>query len=94
MEKEMKQQPTILNEHYEIEFIEDSGSVYEPGDQMDASDFIGEYCQCNSAEMKDTTDWLKSISIPEAVAFIAEAWGIAYKLHHIRTIDEIIDITM
>lgn len=90
----MKQQSVILNELYEIEFIEDPDSVYEPGDYMDASDFIDEYCQCNSSELQDTTKWLKSIQIPEAVAFIAEAWGIAYKLHRIRTIDEIIDITI
>lgn len=91
MEEEIKNQPVILNEHYEIEFIEDSGSVYVPGDQMDASDFIDEYCQCNSSELQDTTHWLKSVKIPEAVAFIAEAWGISYKLHHIKTIDEIIN---
>lgn len=42
--EEVNNQPVILNEHYEIEFIEDSGSVYEPGDQMDAADFIDEYC--------------------------------------------------
>lgn len=88
--EEVNNQPVILNEHYEIEFIEDSGHVYEPGDQMDTSDFIDEYCQCNSSDLQDTTKWLKRIRIPEAVAFIAEAWGISYKLHHIKTIDEIV----
>ena len=91
MKEKIKNQPVILNEHYEIEFIEDSGSVYEPGDQMDAFDFIDEYCQCNSSELQATTNWLKDIQVPEAVAFIAAAWGISYKLHHIKTIDQIIN---
>lgn len=92
--EEANNQPVILNEHYEIEFIEDSGSVYEPGDQMDAADFIDEYCQCNSSDLQDTTKRLKRTQIPKAVAFIAEARGISYKLHHIKTIDEIVDITV
>ena len=90
--EEVNNQPVILNEHYEIEFVGGPGSV--PGEPMDAADFIDEYCQCNSSDLQDTTKRLKRTQIPKAVAFIAEARGISYKLHHIKTIDEIVDITV
>lgn len=91
MEREIKQQPVILNEHYEVEFVEDPGLVYEAGQFTDATDFIKAYCECNSPELDDVSEWLRSIPISEAVAFIAEAWMITYKLHLIRTTDEIIN---
>ena len=91
MEKEVKQQPVILNEHYEVEFVEDPGLVYEPGEYAEATEFIEAYCECNSPELDDVSEWLSSIPVPEAVAFIAEAWMITYKLHLIRTTDEVVN---
>lgn len=91
MEKEIKQQPVILNEHYEVEFVEDPGLVYETGEYTDATDFIEAYSECNSPELDDVSEWLKRIPVPNAVAFVAEAWGITYKLHLIKTIDEIVN---
>lgn len=78
------QQPTNLDERYVIEFIEDSGWVYKPGQQKDATEFIEDYCECNPPELDDVSEWLRSIPISEAVAFIAEAWGIQYKLHTVN----------
>lgn len=91
MEKEVKQQPVILNEHYEVEFVEDPGLVYEPGEYAEATEFIEAYCECNSPELDDVSEWLRSIPVPEAVAFIAEAWMITYQLHFIRTTDEVVN---
>lgn len=90
MEKVNSQHPVILDEHYEIEFIEDSGHVYEAGEQMDATDFIEDFCRSNSSEFSAHADWLRDKSVPWAVAYIAEMWSIKYKLHRIKTIDEII----
>jgi len=83
--------PKILDEHYEVEFAEDPGMVYEPGDQKDAKEFIEDYCECNSPELDDVANRLRSIPIPEAVKFVAEMWAISYKLHQIKTIDQIIE---
>lgn len=83
--------PKILDEHYEVEFVEDPAWVYEPGEQIDATDFIDAYCECNSPELDDVSNWLHSISIPEAVKFVAEAWCISYKLHKITQTDSIIE---
>ena len=91
MEKEVKQLPAVLNEHYEVEFIEDSEHIYQPGDQINAIDLIDDYCNCDPPGMKDVSDWLYRIPVPRAIAFIAEAWGIGYKLHLIRTTDEIVN---
>lgn len=91
MEKEIKQQPVVLNEHYEVEFVEDPGLVYEPGEYAEATEFIEAYCESNSPELDDVSEWLRSIPVPEAVAFIANAWTIVYKLHLIRTTDEIVN---
>lgn len=91
MEKEIKHQPVILNERYEVEFVEDPGMVYEPGEYAEATEFIEAYCECNSPELDDVSEWLRGISVPQAVSFIAEAWGITYKLHHIVTTDKIIE---
>lgn len=82
--------PKILDERYEVEFVEDSEGVYSSGEYMDAAGFIDDYCNCCGPEEQDTAAWLTSIPAPEAVKFIAEAWGIGYILHKITTIDEII----
>jgi hypothetical protein len=82
---------TVLEERYEIEFIEDSGDVYESGDSMDAKDFVNEYIECQSEYLADVCEWLRSIPVPQAVAFVTENWGIKYKLHLITTTDTIIN---
>lgn len=81
----------ILDEHYEVEFVEDPACVYGPGEYADATDFIDAYCECNSPELDDVSNWLHSISIPEAVKFVAKAWCISYKLHKITQTDSIIE---
>lgn len=82
--------PKVLSEHYEVEFVEDPEGVYECGEQVQASSFIDDYCYAATPSIEDVCNWLRRIPVPEAVKFCADAWGIAYRLHEIKTIDTII----
>lgn len=90
MEKEVTNNPKVVDERYEIEFIYDPDGVYEPGEQPEAESFVKDYIDCCGSEMKDTVAWLYKITIPEAVKFVADAWNIEYKLHKFTTYEEII----
>lgn len=83
--------PKVIEEQYEIEFIDDPADVYLSGEWEQASEFIDDYCACAPADMSDTVEWLHKIPIPEAVKFCAEAWGISYRLRKITTIEEYIE---
>lgn len=80
----------IIRTEYEIEFIEDSDNIYHSGDFMKAQDFIEDYCACNSPEMEDNSQWLRNIPVPDAIAYICEAWGIAYRLHKYTTTEQVV----
>lgn len=80
---------TICKIKYEVEIISDSEDVYKPGEQIAASDLIDDYCGVNPIDLDDDSSRLRSIPIPEAIKYIAEAWGIEYKLHKISTTEEI-----
>lgn len=81
---------TINKVKYEVEIISDSENVYESGEQMAASDLIDDFCGVSPHDLDDVSSWLRSIPIPEAIKYIAEAWGIEYKLHKISTTEEIV----
>lgn len=78
----------VEDEQYEMEFVYDPAYVYLPGEYADPKDFIEDYCSVCPADMADTVQWMRSITIPEAVKFCAEAWGIAYRLRKTTTVEE------
>ena len=60
-----------------IEIISDYGNVYKKGERILAMDLISSYLDCSTD--KSFNDYLTRIPIPDAVSFIADAWGIEYK---------------
>lgn len=60
-----------------IKIISDDGNVYKKDEVVDVSDLILSYC--DTINDNDLKKWLWNIPIPDAVDFIAKAWGIEYK---------------
>lgn len=71
---------------YEVEILADPGEVYAEGDTIDASDFINDYIGANDKN-ESLCDYITTATIPEALAYICEAWGIEANLvvHTIST---------
>ena len=60
-----------------IKIINDSGKCYKKGEIVKCKDIISDYCDiCNDESVES---WLYKIPIPNAINFIAGAWGIDYE---------------
>ena len=60
-----------------IKILSDRDGVYEVGSIVGIMDFINSYLDCCTDD--SLKGWIERIPMPDAVKFIAEAWGIDYK---------------
>ena len=62
-----------------IKIIRDPETVYSEGQVVNGNDFIQDYIDCSTHE-ECIQEWLCNIPMPEAIEFVASAWGIEYEI--------------